>query len=220
MQDIFGLILPHASYEFSGRVAAAGYRAILGRKFKTVIILADSHYERFDGVAVWAGGVWETSLGKTKVDDKLAAKIMAFSPRFFRRDSAHLFEHSIEAQLPFMQIVLKNFKILPIVFGSENKDWAKLAEAVLQNTELNKTLIIASSDLSHNLPQGKGEKADEQTINNILNLQINRLDVCAPDSIKTLLTVAKKRHAKARLLKYEFKKTGFGAIAFLVPREV
>lgn len=212
--------MPHASYEFSGRVAAIGYKAILGKKFDTVIVLADSHYERFDGVSVWPGGFLETPLGKTKVDDKLAKKIIAFSPRFFRRDSAHLFEHSIDAQLPFLQIALKNFKILPIIFGSENKDWAQLAEVILQNTKIGKNLIIASSDLSHNLPQDEAEKIDKRTIGNILTLKTDGLDVCAPDSLKTLLTIAKKYKAKAKLLKYEFRKTGFGAIAFAAPGEL
>lgn len=209
------MLLPHAGYDFSGRVAAAGYKAILGKKFETVIVLADSHYERFDGVAFWPGGIWETSLGEIKIDDELSAKIMAFSPKFFRHDSAHLFEHSIEAQLPFLQITLKRFKLLPVVFGSENKDWSALAEAILTNIENRKTLIIASSDLSHNLPQNQGKAIDQQTIENVLDLQMRNLKVCAPDSLKTLLTIAQTYKAKTKLLAYEFKKTGFAAIAFL-----
>ena len=82
---IFGLMLPHAGYEFSGRVAAAGLKTIVGEKFDTVIIIGDSHYEYFDGVSVWPKGEWETPLGKVKIDEQLAEKIMSWSSRIFRR---------------------------------------------------------------------------------------------------------------------------------------
>jgi len=216
--EIFGLILPHAGYVFSGPVAGHGIKAISGKNFETVILIGDSHYERFDGISIWEKGKWETPLGKVKVDEDLAEKILSFSKRFLIRDSAHLFEHSLEVQIPFLQKILKDFKILPIIFGSENKDWQDLAKAILESQRGKKVLIIASSDLSHYPPYEIAKKADLETIEAILKgnpekfaqkieeLEKNYPEVdtfaCAQDSIKTILKIAKNLKAKAKLLKY------------------
>lgn len=221
--EIFGLFLPHAGYAYSGQVAAYGYKTIYGKNFDTIIIVGDSHCERFDGVAVWPNGEWETPLGKIKIDEELARTVLANSKRFFRRDSAHLWEHSIEVHLPFLQTTLKNFKILPVVFGSENEDWQSLAEAILQNIKRKKFLIIASADLSHYLPHEKAKKIDEKTLKNILNLEIEDLNICAIDSAKTIIEIARRLGGKAKLLKYansgdaageKLKVVGYGALAF------
>ena len=229
--NIFGLLLPHASYAYSGSVAAHGFKLIAGKNFDTVIIISDSHYERFDGVSFWPKGDWETSLGKIKTDDGLAQKIISGSKRFFRRDSAHLWEHSIEVQLPFLQKTLKNFKILPIIFGSENKDWELLARIISDNikspsTSLRaskKVLVIASADLSHYLPHKEAKMVDEKTLRNVLNLQVDGLDICAIDSAKTLIEISKLLGGEAKLLEYvnsgdtmggKSKVVGYGAIVF------
>jgi len=239
-REIFGLILPHAGYVFSGPVAAYGFKAISEKKFETVILIGDSHYERFDGVSVWEKGEWETTLGRVKVDENLAKKILSFSKRFFIKDSAHLFEHSLEVQIPFLQKVLKDFKILPIIFGSENEDWQNLARAILESTKNKKVLIITSSDLSHYPPYEIAQRADSQTIEAILTVnpekftkKIEELEgkfsgvdtfACAQDSIKTILEIAKNLGAKAKLLKYQnsgdtpfgekSQVVGYSAIAF------
>ena len=221
--DVFGLLLPHAGYAFSGPVAAYGYKAIVGRKFDKVIIIGDSHCERFDGVSFWPEGSWQTPLGKVEIDTELAKKIMAGSQRFFRRDSAHLFEHSIEVQLPFLQKTLKYFKFLPIVFGSEDEDWQLLAEKILESIKDKNTLIIASADLSHYLPYDKAREIDEKTLSGIINLHNKDLEVCAADSSKTLIEIAKKLGGKAKLLKYansgdtagdKSRVVGYGSVAF------
>ncbi|MBI2450223.1 MAG: AmmeMemoRadiSam system protein B [Candidatus Nealsonbacteria bacterium] len=234
--EIFGLLLPHAGYAYSGQVAAYGFKAIIGKKFDTVIIMGDSHYERFDGVAVWSEeGFWETPLGKVMVDKKLTRTVLDSSRRFFRRDSAHLWEHSIEVQLPFLQrISVKNFKILPIIFGSENKDWQLLARVIFKNIKNRKVLIIASADLSHYLSYKEAKDIDEKTLKNILNLRVSNLNICAIDSVKTLIETTKLLGGKASLLKYansgdtagdkpphqnfggrgKSKVVGYGAIAF------
>lgn len=221
--DVFGLLLPHAGYIYSGQVAAYGFKSIIGKNFDTVIIIGDSHYERFDGVAIWAKGWWETPLGKIEVDDDLAEKILSSPERFLQRDSAHLWEHSIEVQLPFLQKTLKNFKILPIIFGSEDEDWKLLAEAILKNIKGKKFLVIASADLSHYLPYEKAKQIDEKTIKNVLNLQVEGLDICAVDSAKAIIEMTKNLGGAAKLLKYynsgdtagdKLKVVGYGAVAF------
>ncbi len=239
--EILGLILPHAGYVFSGEVAACGYKAIAGKSFETVILIGDSHYERFDGVSVWERGEWETPLGKAEINEDMAKEILSKSKRFFIRDSAHFFEHSLEVQIPFLQKVLKNFKILPIIFGSENEDWKELAEAILKVTKDKKALIIASSDLSHYPPYEIAQKADQETIEGILTSDPEQFDqkirglkrkyigvdtfACAQDSIKTILEIGKRLKVKAKLLKYQnsgdtpfgekSQVVGYGAIIFV-----
>jgi AmmeMemoRadiSam system protein B len=239
--EVFGLILPHAGYVFSGFVAAHGFKLISGKNFKNVILIGDSHYEWFDGVSVWEKGFWETPLGKIKVNEKLAKKIISHSKRFFIRDSAHLFEHSLEVQLPFLQKVLKDFEIVPIIFGSEDKDWKELAKAILNSMNEN-TLVIASSDLSHYPPFEVAQKVDSETIGAILKCDPKEFSkkmeelkekfpdvdtfACAQDSIKTILEISKQKKAKAKLLKYQnsgdtlfgdkFQVVGYSAICFYV----
>lgn len=237
---ILSLILPHAGYIFSGFVAAHGYKAIKKQEFNSVILIGDSHYERFDGISIWEKGKWETSLGKVEVDENLAKEILNQSKRFFIKDSAHLFEHSLEVQLPFLQKVLKSFKIVPIIFGSENEDWEILAKALLKVIENKKVLIIGSSDLSHYPSFDIAQKVDLEVINSILTVdpnnffrKIQELEkeypyvdtfACAQDTIKAVLQIAKEKKAKAKLLKYQnsgdtpfgekSQVVGYGAIAF------
>jgi len=242
---VFGLLLPHAGYLYSGSVAAYGFKVIADQifgqspdniddqgqtpvildSFDAVIIMGDSHCERFDGVSVWPEGEWETPLGRLEIDAELAKSIITASPRFFRRDSAHLFEHSIEAQLPFLQKILKDFKILPIIFGSEDQDWQLLAETILKSMKEKNILIIASADLSHYLPYEEAKKVDAKTLNNITSFQAQNLEACATDSTKTLIEIAKKLGGKAKLLKYansgdtagdKPQVVGYGAVAFYI----
>ena len=236
--EISGLILPHAGYIFSGQVAAYGYKAIAKKSFETVILIGDSHCERFDGVSVWEKGKWQTPLGEVEVDEELAEKILSQSQRFFVRDSAHLFEHSIEVQLPFLQMVLEKFKILPIIFGSENEDWEELAKTLSEIRKKKNILIIASSDLSHYPSYELAIEVDKKTIEAILTLNPQKFSqtvkdlekkfsnvdtfACAQDSIKTIIEALKDK--KAILLKYQnsgdvfcsdkSQVVGYGAIGF------
>ena len=113
----FGLIAPHAGYDYSGRIAAAAYRQIAGRPYKTVFLLGPSHYVSYPGISIYPYGAWETPLGKVPIDEQIAAAIMEQCS--FVRYQAPAFEreHSLEVQLPFLQKVLENFKIVPLVIG-------------------------------------------------------------------------------------------------------
>jgi AmmeMemoRadiSam system protein B len=238
--EIFGILVPHAGYIFSGLVAAYCYKAIEGKNFETVVLIGDSHYEYFDGVSIWDRGEWETPLGRVKIDEELAKEILNFSKRFFVKDSAHLFEHSLEVQIPFLQKVLKNFKILPLIFGSEDKDWKELAKTIVKIMKKRKVLIVASSDLSHYPPYEVALEVDKRTIEGILSSDpeefkekiddLKKLfpDVdtfaCAQDTIKTILEISKNLKGKAKLLKYlnsgdtiygeKSQVVGYSAIAF------
>jgi len=216
--EIFGILVPHASYSFSGTVAASAYKVIENRYFETVVLIGDSHYEYFQGVSVWDRGEWITPLGKVKIDEVLARELLKFSKRFFVKDSVHLFEHALEVQLPFLQKVLKNFRILPLIFGSENKDWKILAKAILKLMKRKKILVLASTDLSHYPPCEIARKVDSISIQGILSSDpyifekmLKRLGknfsnietfVCSKNATKTILQISKTLNGKATLLKY------------------
>ena len=238
--EVFGILVPHAGYIFSGQVAGYGYKVIEGKNFESVVLIGDSHCEYFDGISVWDRGEWETPLGRVKVDEELAREVLNFSKRFFIKDSAHLFEHSLEVQIPFLQKVLKNFKILPLIFGSEDEDWKELAKAVSKLMEKRKILVVASSDLSHYPSYEVAIEADKRTIEGILSSDPEKFKekienlkklfpnvdtfACAQDTIKTILEIAKNLQAKAKLLKYQnsgdtiygerSQVVGYGAICF------
>ena len=238
--EVFGILVPHAGYIFSGQVAGYGYKVIEGKNFESVVLIGDSHCEYFDGISVWDRGEWETPLGRVKVDEELAREVLNFSKRFFVKDSAHLFEHSLEVQIPFLQKVLKNFKILPLIFGSEDEDWKELAKAVSKLMEKRKILVVASSDLSHYPSYEVAIEADKRTIEGILSSDPEKFKekienlkklfpnvdtfACAQDTIKTILEIAKNLQAKAKLLKYQnsgdtiygerSQVVGYGAICF------
>lgn len=152
--EIIALISPHAGYDYSGWVAGYGYRAIQNKKYDTVILLGPSHFNRFNGVSVYTIGKFRTPLGDITVDTDLANEIIAvntekitFNPAPFER------EHCLEVQLPFLQRSLRDFKIVPILFGSDD---SRLCTAVsvaivkaVNAAPNKKILIIASSDMSH-----------------------------------------------------------------------
>ncbi|MGC8981733.1 MAG: AmmeMemoRadiSam system protein B [Minisyncoccia bacterium] len=241
-KNIFGLLVPHAGYIFSGQVAAYGYKLIKDRDFESIILIGDSHYEYFDGVSIWDKGKWITPLGEVIIDEDLGKELLNFSKRFIVKDSAHIFEHSLEVQLPFLQKALKNFKILPIIFGSEDKDWKILANAILTIMKDRKILIVISSDLSHYPPYEIAKKVDSETIDAILNCDpeefIKKIEelkksypdvdtfACAQDSIKTILEISKNLKARAKLLKYQnsgdtkygdkFQVVGYSSIVFFL----
>ena len=115
--EIFGLICAHAGYDFSGEVAAGGYKLIKGKPYKTVVILGTSHHYPFSGASVYPEGVFNTPLGGIKVDSEFTKKILNKDPEVHFIPEAFKLEHSIEVQLPFLQRALAGFSIVPIVLG-------------------------------------------------------------------------------------------------------
>ncbi|MGC9031559.1 MAG: AmmeMemoRadiSam system protein B [Minisyncoccia bacterium] len=214
-----GILVPHAGYIFSGQTAVFAFKTLIGKKIETVVLIGDSHYEYFDGVSIWQKGNWQTPLGQISIDEDLAAKLLSYSKRFFNKDSAHFFEHSLEVQIPFLQYVLNDFKILPILIGSQGKDWQNLAKALLEYTKNKNVLFLASSDLSHYPCKEDATIYDKETINAILSCDPQKLDkklreleklnienvqtfLCSEDAVKTLLEVVKTKGGKAMLLNY------------------
>ncbi len=148
--EVLGLISPHAGYIYSGPTAAAGYATIVGRQFDTVVIVAPSHREYFRGISIYPGDAYITPLGEVAVDTDMRARVLASSPHVVADIAGHREEHAIEVQLPFLQVGLPEFRLLPIVMGEQNRSYVmELGRILVEAAGGSKTLIVASSDLSH-----------------------------------------------------------------------
>ena len=148
--EVIGLVLPHAGYIYSGPVVGS----VLSRvKFKeTFIIMCPNHTGRGKLFSIMTEGIWKTPLGQVEIDSELAKSIL-FGSRYLEEDtSAHLSEHAIEVQLPFLQYFQPKIKIVPIVMAQGNivtykEIGRELAKAI---TGLKReVIIIASSDMTH-----------------------------------------------------------------------
>lgn len=146
---VFGIVSPHAGYIYSGKTAAFGFNLLGNQNIENVIIISPSHREYFSGSCIYSGAGYETPLGKIEINKELAKKITEGSKTIFENLRGHGKEHAIEVQLPFLQNVIKNFKIIPIVIGDQSKIYVdELANQIAKAID-DKSIIIASSDLSH-----------------------------------------------------------------------
>lgn len=198
--EIKALILPHAGYAYSGPVAASGYKLIKGKEYKNIVIFGPSHKVMFQNIALTNYASWKTPLGIVNLSP--LSQELVNETGFSLVNEAHLFEHSIEVQLPFLQRVLKSFKITPLITGriSNHKEIASTLNQFIDG----ETLIIISSDLCHYLPYDKANEIDKQTIEKILNLDtyLETDQACGTDGILILIELAKIHNWKAKLLDY------------------
>ncbi|MCD6354716.1 MAG: AmmeMemoRadiSam system protein B [Prolixibacteraceae bacterium] len=159
------LISPHAGYIFSGAVAASAYNQISEpANYKRVFVLASSHQYSFRGAAVYSKGNYETPLGEIPVDLELAKKLDLSSSWFFEKPEAHLHEHSLEVQLPFLQHKLgSNFLLVPLIIGTNSAADCKQIAAVLKPWFTPENLFVVSTDFSHYPEYSDARKVDSRT---------------------------------------------------------
>jgi AmmeMemoRadiSam system protein B/AmmeMemoRadiSam system protein A len=165
---IRGLIVPHAGYVYSGQVAAYSYKTLEGKNIDTVILIGNSHQAYFEGISVYEKGFYQTLLGKVAIDEDLAKKIIDANEKISFKENAHFQEHSLEVQLPFLQKVLKDFKIVPIIMGNDSPETIDILISALNNVINDNTLVIASSDLSHYPKYEDAQYSDNKVIEAIL----------------------------------------------------
>jgi len=162
------LFSPHAGYIYSGKVAAQSFREIQGDDYDLVVILAPAHYYPLRGISAGLFDFYKTPLGNVEVAKNLGQKLLKLEFVNFIKE-AHLPEHSIEVELPFLQYVLKDFRILPFLVGSINMKEAKeFARALLELLEGKNYLIVVSTDLSHYKSYEIAKKMDSFTIKTIM----------------------------------------------------
>ena len=195
------IIVPHAGYIYSGPVAASAYArlAAVHDTIKRVVLLGPVHRVAVRGLALPGADAFATPLGEIQIDQSAVASIENL-PQVVVSPNAHAPEHSLEVQLPFLQSVLDDFKLVPLAVGDATPmEVAEVLDILWGGPE---TLIVISSDLSHFLPYQAAQVVDAQTAQNILNLQhtLNHEQACGGTPVNGLLLAAKQHHLQPHLL--------------------
>lgn len=189
------LIAPHAGYPYSGPVAATAYARLRGirERIRRVVLLGPSHRVAFYGLACSSAEFFRTPLGDIPVDQSALAALRDL-PQVHLLDEAHALEHSLEVQLPFLQEVLDNFSLVPLVVGDARP--AEVGEVLEQLWDGPQTLIVISSDLSHYHDYFTAQQMDSATSRAIERLDpdaIRHEGACGRNPVNGLLYVAARR---------------------------
>jgi AmmeMemoRadiSam system protein B len=165
--DIVAIITPHAGLRYSGAVAAHAYRAVTGRAYDVAVLVGPSHHVGFDGVAIYPRGAFDTPLGPVPVAAGVADRLMS-APCIRTHPTAHVREHAIEMQLPFLRHVLPDTPIVPLVIGYQERETILALAEVLAGALAGLTpLIVASTDLSHYFDAERAASFDGVVIDHV-----------------------------------------------------
>ncbi len=199
--EIIGIVSPHAGYFYSGKTAAYGYKLLKDKKFETVVVISPSHYEHFDGVSIFDGRAYMTPFGLVEIDNNLREELSEHKKIINISRQGHGREHALEVQLPFLQSMLKEFKLVPIVIGNQSEEvCSTLAEVLAEETSGKKTLFVASSDLSHYHSHDIADKLDSRIHQHIENydyeslmndLEEQKVEACGGGPIVTVMQTSK-----------------------------
>lgn len=196
------IIVPHAGYEYSGAVAGTAY-ALVARAhgvITRVVLAGPSHRVWFRGLALPGASYFSTPLGEIPIDQEAAVRVQALR-QVTVLDRAHAREHSLEVHLPFLQVVLDRFTLLPLVTGEASP--ADVGEVFEQLWGGPETLIVVSSDLSHYHDAATARRLDAATSSAIEALRAEDIgpdDACGCVPVRGLLWVARRLGLRARVL--------------------
>jgi AmmeMemoRadiSam system protein B len=197
------LIVPHAGYYYSGAVAAHAYASLsqLKSQIKRVVLLGPSHRVYLQGCAVPDNQIFNTPLGDITIDTHNCQNLVDGDLAQVN-NQAHVQEHSLEVQLPFLQQLLDDFVLLPIVVGQSTPE--QVSALLTELTKLEDSLLVVSTDLSHFHPYDQAKQLDTNTIEQILQFQPNLdgQDACGCYSVNGLLHFAKTQNWQSELLNY------------------
>jgi len=207
------LIAPHAGYMFSGQVAAYSYKLLEKHKFPTVVIIAPSHHARFSGVSVYDRGGFRTPLGVVPLDRELTTALEKRDNRIRYVPGVHDQEHALEIQLPFLQVVMPDFRLVPLVMGEQDIGACQwLAEAVADCIKGKPVLVVASSDLSHYHSYDRAKSLDQVVLDKVKafdpeglssSLARGACEACGGGPIVTAMLIARRQGANTvRALDY------------------
>lgn len=215
-RSIKGLISPHAGYEFSGPVAAFSYLELAEDGVpETVLILCPNHTGMGSGLSTMTEGSWLTPLGEVPIDTEFAEKLVSNYPLLDDEPSAHLREHSCEVQLPFLQELGQDFKLVPICMMMQDLETSQeLGRAIAATVdELDRDMVvIASTDFTHQMPHEVAEAQDAKVLEAIETFDeeemikriiTNNVTMCGYGPVATTMAASKAMGARdARILKY------------------
>jgi len=196
------IIAPHAGLVYSGPIAATVYASLLANResINRVVLLGPSHRVYLKGLALSSADYYETPLGKIEIDQNAYDSVRNL-PQVSVTDAAHAQEHSLEVHLPFLQLVLDQFKLVPIVVGEASPEEVAEVLEVLWGDE--DTQIVISSDLSHFHDYATARQLDLSTSKAIENLQLEAIgseQACGCMPVRGLLQLARKKHLHAKTL--------------------
>jgi AmmeMemoRadiSam system protein B len=188
------IIAPHAGYAYSGPVAASAYARVLPLRgtISRVVLAGPAHRVHVRGAAVPRARAFATPLGDVRLDEEALARLRRL-PFVESGERAHALEHSLEVHLPFLQVALGDFRLVPVVVGDASpEEMAELLDEVWGGDE---TLVVVSSDLSHFMPYGAARERDHGTAQAILALSPTLVpeDACGAAPVNGLLEVARRR---------------------------
>ena len=233
---LVGFVVPHAGYDYSGPVAAHSYFQLASSGLRgSMIILGPNHTGYGSGVSTMTEGQWATPLGEVPVDNPLASSIAKFSGLIDVEEEAHKREHSIEVQLPFLQLIYpRRFKFVPICMMLQDLETSmQIGDALAKASAETGAVLIASSDWSHYEPYESAKKKDLEAIEAVLEMDEKKfqdvieeknVSACGYGPVTAVLHASKilgARHAK--LLSYQTSGdtagdkrsvVGYAAIAF------
>ena len=163
--ELIGLIVPHAGYVYSGHVAGYAYKQLMGQSFDTVVLVGLSHRYPIDTAAIYARGAFRTPLGDVQIDEDLAAEITRLNSDILDLPPAHANEHSLEVQLPFLQYLPSDFRIVPILLQDDSpENVIPLSQAIVEAMGDRSALLIGSTDLCHYPAYDEARKSDQVVI--------------------------------------------------------
>jgi AmmeMemoRadiSam system protein B len=209
-REVIAIIAPHAGYYYSGPVAAHAYKALADDGiFDTAVILGPSHTGYGHPVSLWAGAAWSTPLGEIEIDKELAQRLLG---EVIRADEdAHIYEHSIEVQVPWLQYLYKKVKIVPITMLAQDMETARAVGKAISQAG-NNLIIIASTDFTHYEPHSVAMEKDGSVIEAIVALdeqelykrcEILNCTMCGYGPVASAIVAAKEMKAQSSsLLKY------------------
>ncbi|MDD5336369.1 MAG: AmmeMemoRadiSam system protein B [Rhodoferax sp.] len=221
------IIVPHAGYIYSGATAALAYARLAAARtsIRRVILLGPVHRVAVRGLALPGVDYFATPLGQIEIDQAAVAAITPLR-QVVVSPAAHAPEHSLEVQLPFLQAVLQDFKLVPLAVGDATPaEVAQVLEVLWGGAE---TLIVISSDLSHFLPYRAAQAVDQETVQNILAMDgaLTHQQACGGTPVNGLLLAATRHHLRPQLLGHcnsgdtagdKGRVVGYAAFAFMEP---
>ena len=213
-RTIVSVVCPHAGYMYSGPPAAHAYLELSNEgKPDTVVILGPNHTGLGGPVSLGGSDAWDTPLGRVEIDKELTSAIFGASDIIDVDEMAHIREHSVEVQLPFLQHIYGEFKLVPICMGFQDLEISRmLGEVLAEVTRERNVLIMASTDLNHMEPQTTSEPKDRGVIDRILAMdeealqgwvRDRRVSMCGYGPVSATLVASKRLGAtKAEFLSY------------------
>ena len=213
-RKIVSVVCPHAGYMYSGPTAAHSYHQLASEASPdSIVVLGPNHTGLGGPVSIWGTGSWDTPLGRAPVDEELAKAIFKASDFIDMDETAHLREHSIEVQLPFLQYIYGKVRIVPICMGFQDLETSrKVGWAIAEASKEKDVLILASTDLTHMESKSSAAAKDRGVTDRIASMdeaalqswvRSQRVTMCGYGPVSAVLVASKLLGAnKAEILSY------------------